>query len=165
MAAAAAITISAAWLAILAGVAKLLRPSEAVEAMRAVRLPAGAALVRAGALVECGLGVAVLASPSWIARVLLAGSYVALGAFVVVSMRTSPDVGCGCFGGRGPTSHVRHLAITGACALGAAASALHRGAAPMATVHWTSPRGAVALVLGAASAVLAATYAGRERVA
>ena len=159
-----AIAITAAMLAVLAGVAKLARPHDAVLAMQAVGLPSGEALVRAGSLAECCIGVAALASASWIPRALLAVSFAALAAFVAASMRSGSEAPCGCFGGRGATSNRRHLAINLACALGAGAAAL-RGGAPLRSVHATTPTGLAVLALGAASALLAATFASRARTA
>lgn len=82
-----------------ASVLKLWRPSQTVGALRAVGLPASAAMVRAGAAVEvgvCGLGVA----GTRVGAALVAASFLGFAAFVAVALaRHSPVGSCGCFGG------------------------------------------------------------------
>lgn len=156
-----AITIVAALLAVGAGLSKLWSPRPAVTAMRALGLPSGVAAVRLGSLAECAVAVAALVSPSWIARLLLALSYAALLAFVVAALRTGRTTDCGCFGAGGAIGR-RHVALNAALAIGVAATAIMRTSAITAQVRPGSLSGAAVVLVGLASALLAATYVSRE---
>lgn len=158
-----AITIVAASLAVGAGLTKLLSPRSAVVAMRSVGLPSSDAAVRLGSVVECALAVAALVSPSWVFRLLLALSYGALSAFVVVVLRTGGATDCGCFGAASGAIGRRHLALNAVLCVGVAATLLSRSGAIAASVHPASLSGAAVLLVGSASALLAATYVSHER--
>jgi Methylamine utilisation protein MauE len=157
-----ALTIVAALLAVGAGLTKLVSPRSAVLAMRSVGLPSSDAAVRLGSLVECVVAAATLVSPSWIPRLLLALSFLALSAFVAAALRTGRAIDCGCFGAAGGEIGRRHLALNAALCVGVAASLLTRSGAIAGSVRLGSLSGAAVLLVGIVSALLAATYVAHE---
>jgi hypothetical protein len=158
----ASITVVASLLALGAGAAKLRSPRTAVVAMRAVGLPSSDALVRLGSLIECAIAGLALASPPWIARVLLALSYGALAAFVAVAVRTGAAVDCGCFGTVGGAVGRRHLTLNLVVCLGVGASLLTHPGATTAAARPATAGGLGVLAVGVVSALLAATFVSRE---
>lgn len=111
----------AAVLLALAAPGKWRRPDDTVRALRAVRLPASRAAVRALAVGELALAAAVVLVPARPVLALLALSYLGFGAFVALALRSgTPLASCGCFG-RPDTPPTRvHLGVVLAAALGAA---------------------------------------------
>ncbi len=112
------------------GVLKASRPAPTVGALRALRLPSRAWLVRALGVTEVGVGAVALAFDARAAAAMVAASYLAFAGFVVLALRRGAMVGsCGCFG-RADTPPTRaHLMINlGAAAVAAAISARPSGA-------------------------------------
>ena len=108
-----------------AGGAKLLDPTMAVGAMRAMGLPSAPWLVRLGAAAELALGVAAVVVGGAALWALVAASYVAFAAFVAVALASGRPLGsCGCFGREDTPPTVVHLAGNLAAALVAAAQAV-----------------------------------------
>ena len=119
----------AALLLVLAGVAKARRPADTVVALRAARVPASSALVRAGALAELTVGIAALVNGSRATAVLVALSYAAFTAFVVMALRRStPLASCGCFGKPDTPPTWTHVVITTAATFAALVVAADPGA-------------------------------------
>lgn len=104
------VTIGAALL-IVAGVAKVLTPEPASDALGVVGLPSHPLLVRAGSAIEVVVGVVALVVSRPIGPLLLAVSYVVFALFIVV-LRREPDAGsCGCFGADGEVPSLRHVVV------------------------------------------------------
>lgn len=124
--------IVVALLLVLAGAQKLLDPTMTVGALRALKVPASPFVVRAGSAVELALGVAALVvggAGVWWA---VAASYLAFGAFVVAALRKGTMIGsCGCFGREETPPHWSHVALNGALAAVAAATAIWSPGAPI----------------------------------
>lgn len=115
--------VAAALLA-LAGAQKVLDPTMTVGALRALRVPSTNGLVRAGAAAELALGVAAVVVGGAALWWLVAASYVAFAAFVVVALRKGTMIGsCGCFGREETPPHPSHVALNVALASVAAAVA------------------------------------------
>ncbi|MFZ6005529.1 MAG: MauE/DoxX family redox-associated membrane protein [Actinomycetota bacterium] len=100
----------AATLLSLAGAQKLVDPTSAVGALRALGMPSSGAAVRIGSAVELGLGVlaVVLGLPLlWWA---VAASYIGFTAFVASALRHGTMIGsCGCFGRDDTPPHRTHI--------------------------------------------------------
>jgi len=100
------------------GVAKMGRPEGAVGALRALRLPATATMVRVLAGAELVVAVVVLVSGNRLTSLLMAISYFGFAGFVLLARR---DVGtlssCGCFGEADTPPTVTHLVFTLAAAM------------------------------------------------
>ncbi len=115
-------------LLVLAGLAKARDPRTTVGALRAMgfRVPAPAVRVASG--LEAALGVAALVSGDpWVAA-LVAFSYVAFSAFVVVALvRGLPIGSCGCFGKVDTPPSIVHLVVNGGAIAAATAVALGDG--------------------------------------
>jgi hypothetical protein len=83
-----------------------------VGALRALRLPSSAALVRVGSLAEVALGTAAISVGGSVLWWLVAASYLAFGAFVVAALRRGTMIGsCGCFGREDTPPHWSHVAL------------------------------------------------------
>lgn len=116
--------VAAALLA-LAGAQKVLDPTMTVGALRALRLPASALLVRVGSGVELLVGTSALAVGGVVAWALVALSFVGFSAFVVAALRSQTMIGtCGCFGREETPPHVSHVALNLAFAVAAGAAAV-----------------------------------------
>ena len=110
------------------GVLKALRPGDTAHALRTLGLPGSTVLVRLGGLFEAAVGVAALAVGDRTSAVLVAVSYLAFTAFVVLALaRDAPISSCGCFGKVDtPPSRV-HVGINLAAVAAAAAVAVSPG--------------------------------------
>jgi hypothetical protein len=155
------IAVVGALLLLGSGVAKLVRPEHAVASMREIGWVSTAALVRVGALAELGTGFAVLAFSGWLPKALLLVVYLAFATFCIASMRGRSGTPCGCFGEGGSFISGRHLTIN--LLIGAAAAGtLAAGTNSLTTsVHVATRSGVVALVVCAATSLLAATALSR----
>lgn len=112
----------AAGLVLLAGVAKVVRPSATSDALALSHVPAATGLVRLLGAAEIVLAVAVVTVGGPVTFGLLAGAYT---AFVVVAARQrAAGRGCGCFGDASTTVGPLHLVTNGVAALVAAAAAV-----------------------------------------
>ena len=115
--AAAFVTVSALLL-LVAGVAKVIHPDPASDALGALRLPSHPLLVRVGALLETGIALFALVSPSPLGAILVGASFLGFALFVALLRRQPDAVSCGCFGGEGETPSGRHVAINLALGVG-----------------------------------------------
>lgn len=116
---------AAALLLVLSGAAKLRRPDGAVRALRALRWPANASLVRLLAIVEIVVGAAGVVVGGRAAAVLVALSYLGFTVFVALAIAQGEAVrSCGCFGAAGTPPTAYHLAMTTAAAAVAVVAAV-----------------------------------------
>ena len=98
----------AALLLVAAGGAKAVDPTMTVGALRALGLPSASLMVRAGAVAEALIGVLAIVVGGAVWWSLVAASYLAFAAFVVVALRAGSMVGsCGCFGREETPPHGR----------------------------------------------------------
>ncbi len=149
--------VAAALLA-LAGAQKVLDPTMTVGALRALGLPSSAALVRAGAAAELGLGVAAIAVGGAALWLLVAVSYLAFAVFVVAASRRGTMIGsCGCFGREDTPPHWSHVALNVALAAVAGAAGAAIEGAPLDAI--TDHPGQGAVVVGLAGVGLYVLYA------
>lgn len=119
-------------LLVVAGAAKLRRPTPARAAFAAAtgaRLPTWA--VRAGGAVEVAVGAGALSSPQPAAAWAVAALYAAFAVFVVVALRRSGGraTSCGCFGDTGAPLHTVQAVVDTAIATAAVAVAAGGGLA------------------------------------
>ena len=142
----------------LAGAQKLLDPTMTVGALRALRLPVSPLLVRGGSAVELVLGLAAITVGGARLWWLVAASYVAFAAFVLLALRRGTMIGsCGCFGREETPPHVIHVVLDVGLAGVAVAMAIWSPAAPLEALI-DRPGEAVAIVAAAVLA-LALLYA------
>lgn len=107
------------------GASKVLRPANTARALREMGLPASAPLVRGGAALELAVAAGALAGGGRMFAGLLAASYLAFTAFVVVALRRgTPLSTCGCFGATDTPPTAVHVGINLAAAAVAGAVAL-----------------------------------------
>jgi hypothetical protein len=136
-----------AGLLVLAGAQKVIDPTMAVGALRALHLPSSRALVRAGAAAEVVLGAAAIivgGAPLWW---LVAASYAAFTVFVATALRRGTMIGsCGCFGREDTPPHPIHLVLDVVLATLAGAVAVWSPAAPVDALG-DAPGTGVVLVL------------------
>lgn len=115
----------AAGLLTLAGAQKVLDPTMTVGALRAMRLPVSTLLVRIGAGAELALGVAAVGIGGVALWSVVALSYLAFSAFVVVALRRGAMIGsCGCFGREDTLPHITHVIVNLALATVAASTSV-----------------------------------------
>jgi len=112
----------AAGLVLLAGVAKILRPSATSDALDLSHLPAATGLVQALGTAEIMLAAAVVTIGGPVAFGLLAVAYAAF--FLVAVRQRTVDRSCGCFGAASTTVGPLHLVTNGVAALVAAVAAV-----------------------------------------
>jgi hypothetical protein len=104
-----------------AGAAKMVRPSNTANALRAAGLPSRRFGVRLGAAAELAVAVAALARPGLITGLLVAASYLAFAAFIALALRRGWVIAsCGCFG-RPDTPPTRAHLVLNLAAAGCAA--------------------------------------------
>jgi uncharacterized membrane protein YphA (DoxX/SURF4 family) len=134
-----------AWVAalvlVVAGGAKLARPTETTPTLRRAGLPSWSAVARALGVVEVAVGASVLISGGRITLAALALVYLGLAVFAGAQRRHSGS-SCGCFGSHSAPLTRRHVAINAVSAAAAATAAL-------------SPQGSGAEVLRSQGAVVA----------
>lgn len=93
-----------------AGVAKVARPTPTVTAIRNVGVDVSPHVVSAMAVVEMGVGVAVLLWGAWPSLVALGLAYAGFAAFTALAVtRHGGEVSCGCFGARSTPVHPVHV--------------------------------------------------------
>jgi len=103
-----------------AGVAKLLRPTDTAGALRTAGLPLGRGAVRTGAVAEIAVAAAAVVRPGPLTGSLVAASYAAFSVFVIVALRKGwPLASCGCFGRPDTRPTAAHAALDAAAAGGA----------------------------------------------
>lgn len=144
--------LGAALLLVGAGAAKAWRPVPTAGVLRQAGIPAGTALVRAGAAVEVLVGMGALTGSRW-ASLGLCLSYLASSMFVLAALRAgSPVSSCGCFGKADVAPTGGHLGLNLA-ALGVAAWAARPHPSVVGALG-DQPLAAAAILLAA----LAAAY-------
>jgi hypothetical protein len=95
----------------LAGLAKVVRPSDTVGALKAAGLPASAGLVRVGATAEVAVAAFAWAVAGPVPVALVALSYAVFAACIGVALQKGWPIGsCGCFG-RPDTAPTRTHAV------------------------------------------------------
>ncbi len=107
---------------VLAGLAKLRRPTATGEALRAARLPGHPALVRVLGSVEVAVGVGALVVGGRLPALATASLYLGFTAFAAVQRRGA-GASCGCFGARTTPLTVLHVVVDAVCAAVALAAA------------------------------------------
>jgi hypothetical protein len=134
------------------GAAKAVRPRDTAQALTAVGmrfpqlLPARVA-VRVGGTLEAAIGVAALLVGGPVLCALVAASYAAFAAFVVVALRTgAPISSCGCFGKVDTPPSIVHVVLDVAFA-GVAAAAAFTGAVALPDVLADQPLLGIPFVL------------------
>jgi hypothetical protein len=125
--------VVAAALLALAGAQKLLDPQNTVGALRALGVPARAAVVRGGAAVELAVGVAALTVAHPLPGIFVALSYLAFAVFVGAALRRGTMIGtCGCLGrAETPPSRVHVVINVGFGLVAIAWAARHGDGAPL----------------------------------
>ena len=114
-----------AGLLVVAGAAKLVDPSRTAGALRVLGWPSSPRLVRVGAAGELLLGTSALVFGGPVLAVLVALSYLAFTAFVVVALRSDKPIGtCGCFGRADTEPSLTHVVVNLVLAAGALYAAL-----------------------------------------
>ncbi len=112
----------AAGLVLLAGVAKIVRPSATSDALELSHLPAASGLVRLLGTAEIALAIAVFAIGGSVVFGLLAAAY---AAFVLVAARQrTAGRSCGCFGAASTAVGPSHLVTNAVAALMSAGAAV-----------------------------------------
>ena len=91
---------TAAIVLLAAGTSKVLRPASTIGALRAMHLPASAAVVRAIGLTEMAAGLVAVLADAWVGPASVATVYAAFVLFVAAALRRGTYLQtCGCFGG------------------------------------------------------------------
>jgi hypothetical protein len=144
-------------LLVMAGTAKMIRPGDTARALSAV-LPLSLArtrsLVRVGATAEAALGVVALVYPRTVTAGLVALSYAALAAFVMLARaKGGPIASCGCFGTPDTPATLLHVVINGGLAVAAMAVAVAAPSGTIVSVLSAQPLHGVPLVLVSALCV------------
>lgn len=103
---------AAAAVLLVAALTKLRSPEDTARALHLAGLPISAAAVRAGSAAEAAVALAALLAPGPIPPVLVAASYAAFSAFVLISLRRRlPLSTCGCLGRSDRNPDGLHLAV------------------------------------------------------
>jgi hypothetical protein len=137
----------AATLLAVGGLLKAAHPSDTANALRAVGLPGAPLLVRVGGAAEAAVGLAALATGGRAAAALLAVSYTAFAAFVLVALRHgTPLASCGCFGKDDTPPTRLHAVLNAGAAVAGVAVALDPGAG-LVDVMGSQPLAGVPFVL------------------
>jgi methylamine utilization protein MauE len=137
----------AATLLALGGLLKTARPDDTTNALHALGLPVAPLLVRVGGGAEAAVGLAALATGDRIAATLLAVSYAAFAAFVLIALgRGTPLASCGCFGKEDTPPTRLHVVLNAGAAAAGLAVALNPGAG-LVDVVGSQPLAGVPFVL------------------
>lgn len=110
-----------------AGAAKLVNPAPTGVALRTLRLPSSAIVVRLVGATELVVGVATLALGGRLLALLLGLAYLSFAVVVVVSVRRGDTASCGCFGRVDTPPSLLHAAVNaslGTAGVGAAVAGL-----------------------------------------
>lgn len=148
--------LTACWVLVLAGLAKLRRPLPTMGAMRALRLPGSRPLVYALAIGEVAVGVAGTVVGSVPVAVCVAALYASFGVFVVASLRRGGMLQtCGCFGSPDIPATPTHLVVDVGLAIAAVGAALgHGGPAHATAVADAGADGLAVVALAAVATIL-----------
>jgi hypothetical protein len=146
----------AATLLVVAGAFKAARPADTANALGALGVPAPRLLVRAGAVVECAIGLAALISGDAISATLVGLSYVVFLVFVLEALRRhAPISSCGCFGKVDTPPSWLHVIVNLGSVAASVAVVLQPGAGLLAAVRSQPLSGAPYLLLVGTGAGLA----------
>ena len=105
--------VASAILLAVGGTSKVLRPANASNALRGLRLPAAPLGVRLLAVAETGVAVGALAHGGRYAWLLVAAAYLGFACFVALAMaRGGPVSSCGCFGAADTPPTLVHVLVT-----------------------------------------------------
>src|SRR5690242_20073067 len=119
MAAATAPVLVAGLLLLLAGAPKTVRPGNAVAALRSVGVRVAPVAVRALGAAEAVVGLLALTFGGRVPAALVAMSYGAFTAFLVVALRRGGAVSsCGCIGGEDTPPTIAHVVVTAGLGVG-----------------------------------------------
>lgn len=136
-----------------AGTAKVIDPTPAAEALRAIGAPASTAIVVAIGTAEVAIGGAATVVGGPLLAAAVAVAYVAF-AIVAWRMSTAASIsGCGCFGRGGARPGPTHIVVTAMAAAGAAGAAFAGAGGAVAIVADTPAAGLPALAGIAMAAV------------
>jgi hypothetical protein len=131
---------------------KAMRPADTARALSAFGLPGSNLAVRAGSVMELGIAIGALVVGHRLLLALVALSYLAFAAFVVVALRRDLLLStCGCFGGVDSPPAPLHVVLDVVAALVAGALALDGGWSPMDVLS-TQPLAGVPFLLLTATA-------------
>jgi hypothetical protein len=123
--------VTASGLLALGGVLKVARPEPAARALRSLRLPAPAGVVRIVGAGEVGVAIAALTYGGPVALGLQALCYVAFAVVATAFWRHGGLPSCGCFGEVASPPGPLHVAVTAAGALISTRGALVDAPAPI----------------------------------
>jgi hypothetical protein len=144
-------------LLVLAGAAKMVRPDDTARALSGVLplpLVRTKSLVRVGATAEAALGAVALAYPRTVTAGLVALSYAAFAAFVLLARaKGGPIATCGCFGTPDTPATLLHVVINVGLALAAIAVAVAGPSGTIVSILSTQPLHGVPLILVSALCV------------
>jgi len=107
-----------ALLLLVAGLARIIAPKPASDALGVVGLPSHPLLVRVGSAAEGAIAVTALIAPGPGGPLLLGVPHGAFAVFIVLLRRQSDAGSCGCFGAEGETPSIRHVIVNGIVAAG-----------------------------------------------
>ena len=140
------VTVSS-FLLLVAGVAKVINPAPASDALGALRLPSHPTLVRAGAVVEVLIALLALVAPGPLGAILVGVSFLFFAAFVALLRRQPDAVSCGCFGGEGETPSGRHVIINLVLGIGCLGAAITTAPSALHLIRHDLPLGILFLVI------------------
>jgi choline-glycine betaine transporter len=134
-----------------AGVLKAWKPGDTANALRAVGAPlshtASRVLVRAFGAVEAGVAVVALLTGNPVAAAVVAISYLAFAAFVVVALRRGSAIAsCGCFGKVDTPPSIVHVVLD-LCFAGVAIAVVFTGDVALPDVLRDQPLAGVPFAL------------------
>jgi hypothetical protein len=122
-----------------AGALKAVDPVDTVGALRALGIRVPPPAVRLGGAVEVVVALWAIATGALVPALLVAVSYLAFSAFVVVALRRGTPIGsCGCFGKVDTPPSGWHLVVNGGAVVAALGVAL-TGPTPVAAVLADQP--------------------------
>lgn len=146
--------LAGAGVLVMAGAIKLAQPGAAADFLGSLGLPGSTALVRAGALLEIGVGAAAFRWPAPGAAA-VAVLFSTFAVVVALQLRRGGSVPCGCLGSRELQPSRVHLALNVTCAAVAAAAAAVPPPAYSTLAARAPAQAAIALFAALATALLA----------
>jgi hypothetical protein len=112
--------LAAAFILVVAGVAKVARPEYTARALQQAGWPASRRWVRAGATLEVAVGILAVAWPGPLSAALVAAAYAGFAGFIVVALRRGWAISsCGCFARPDSRPAPAHAAMNGAAVVAA----------------------------------------------
>jgi hypothetical protein len=151
---AAAFVSVAACLLVVAGVAKVVHPEPASDALAVLGLSVPLVLVRLFAALEILIAMAALFVSGPIPSVLVGASYLGFAGFVAL-LRRDPDAGsCGCFGATEEPPSLRHVIVNVLIGAGCLVAALSSSPSTASLLREDWPRGLLFVVLSVVAAWL-----------